>query len=148
VNKTLGYMVTWTTYGTWLEGEKKGYVKKGQILEGNETLREKSKRNQKDATVRLSKKQRSVVSEAILAGAARTGENVFAIAVLSNHVHIVVHYNGKPIGRTVSRLKKTAYYAMRECGFRGRLWTRGYDRRYCFDEESLRARVDYVKRHK
>jgi len=28
-------MVTWTTYGTWLEGEKKGYVKKGRVMAGN-----------------------------------------------------------------------------------------------------------------
>jgi len=148
VLKTVGYMVTWTTYGTWLEGEKKGYVKKGQVREGNEKLREKSKRNQKQVTVRLARRQRAVVSEAIPAGAARTGENILAIAVLSNHVHVVVRYNGRPIGRTVSRLKNAAYFALRKDGFASRVWTRGYDKRYCFDEESLRARVDYVKGHK
>jgi len=32
VKRIIGYMVTWTTYGTWLQGEKKGYVKNGKIL--------------------------------------------------------------------------------------------------------------------
>ena len=29
--KTLGYMITWTTYGTWLQGDERGYVKDGNI---------------------------------------------------------------------------------------------------------------------
>ncbi len=95
--KILGYMATWTTYGTWLEGEEKGYVKKGQALEGNKKLREEGKRNQKHVTVRLTKRQRKLVSDAILAGAAKTGEKVLAIAVFSNHVHVVVGYSGRPI---------------------------------------------------
>ncbi len=26
----IGYMLTWTTYGTWLRGDKRGYVKDGE----------------------------------------------------------------------------------------------------------------------
>ena len=147
MNETLGYMVTWTTYGTWLEGEKKGYVKKGRVLEGDEKLRERGRQNQKHSTVRLARRQRVIIKEAILAGAASTGEDILAIAVSSNHVHVVLHNNGRPIWRTVSRLKNAGFQAMREQGFKGRLWTRGYDKRYCFDEGALRSRVDYVKRH-
>ncbi len=29
--KTLGYMVTLTTYGTWLQGNEKGFVKDGVV---------------------------------------------------------------------------------------------------------------------
>ncbi len=25
MGKVIGYMVTWTTYGTWLQGEEKGF---------------------------------------------------------------------------------------------------------------------------
>jgi len=38
--------------------------------------------------------------------------------------------------------------ALQAKGFVGRVWTRGYDKRYCFDEESLKDRMDYVGRHK
>lgn len=29
----------------------------------------------------------------------------------------------------------------------GRVWTKGYDKRYCFDEKALRERIAYVERH-
>jgi len=36
--KTVGYMVTWTTYGTWLQGDRRGYVRDGQVLGEDKTL--------------------------------------------------------------------------------------------------------------
>jgi len=38
MSKTLGYMLTWTTYGTWLQGDERGYVKDGQVLRGDKKL--------------------------------------------------------------------------------------------------------------
>ena len=35
---TVGYMVTWTTYVTWLQGDRRGYVKGGLVLGSNEDL--------------------------------------------------------------------------------------------------------------
>ena len=35
VRRIIGYMVTWTTYGTWVQGEKKGYVKNGKTWPGS-----------------------------------------------------------------------------------------------------------------
>jgi hypothetical protein len=29
MSKIIGYMVTWTTYGSWLPGDERGYVKDG-----------------------------------------------------------------------------------------------------------------------
>jgi len=130
-----------------LEGEKKGYLKNGRVLAGNEKLRELSKRNQKGKTVRLTASQREHVKEAILKGAARAGEQVIALAVCSNHVHLVIRYTGKTIERTVRRLKNAGYFALRKAGFEGRVWTRGYDKRFCFDQRSLGERVSYVKGH-
>ena len=63
-------------------------------------------------------------------------------------MHAVIGEGGKPIGKVVSRLKSAAYYALRERGIDGRMWTRGYDKRFCFDEISLEDRVTYVMRHK
>ena len=33
--KTLGYLITWTTYGTWLQGDERGYAKKGKVYSGS-----------------------------------------------------------------------------------------------------------------
>lgn len=49
----IGYMVTWTTYGTWLQGDKRGYVKNGKILARNDKLKSANQRQQKYPTFKL-----------------------------------------------------------------------------------------------
>jgi hypothetical protein len=43
----IGYMVTWTTYGSWLQGDKRGYVKNGTILPANDKLKSANRKQQK-----------------------------------------------------------------------------------------------------
>ncbi len=52
--KTLGYMITWTTYGTWLQGDEKGWVKDGEVLKKNEQLRRDNEQRLIKDAVRLS----------------------------------------------------------------------------------------------
>jgi len=145
--KTLGYMVTWTTYGTWLQGEDKGYVKNGKVLGESRNLRKSNIERLSQKAVRLGAREKRVVREAILEKARQVGQRILAIAVHSNHVHIVLDYDERGVERLVSRYKNAAYFALRKNGFVGRLWTRGYDKRYCFEEKALQDRIDYVQRH-
>jgi hypothetical protein len=92
--KTLGYMVTWTTYGTWLQGDKRGYVREGKIPGWNPRLEQRNKENQTGNIIKLTNKQQKLIRKAILEEACKLEQKV-----------------------------------------------------YCFDEESLRARIDYVKGH-
>jgi len=148
MGKTLGYMVTFTTYGSWLQGDKRGFVKDGKVSEASEELEQANKKRQSSKNVTLKKEQREIVRTAILRRAERIGENVLAISVRSNHVHAVIEGGGKPIDMVVNRLKTAAYYALREHGFEGKVWTRGYDKRFCFDEKALKNRIKYVNFHK
>jgi len=145
--KTLGYMVTWTAYGTWLQGDNRGYVKEGRICEPNPQLEQKNKENQTGNTVKLTNKQQNIVRKAILEESHKLGQKIHSITVCSNHVHIVVGYSGDSIEKSVKSYKNASLIALRKDGFVGRGWTRGYDKRYCFDEKSLFTRIDYVKRH-
>ena len=145
--KTLGYMVTWTTYGTWLQGDERGYVQKGKILGENPKLKKANIDSMPRNEVRLDKKQKEIVKEAILKEAEKAGKRILALAVCSNHVHIVLRYDGKPLEKAVGRLKDTARVALQLGGFIGRVWARGFDNRYCFDEKSLKNRIDYVQKH-
>jgi len=147
MGKTCGYMVTWTTYGTWLQGDERGYVKKGKVLCGNAGLERANKRMQKGDAVKLRRAEREVAKKAILAEAERIGEKVLAVLVWSSHVHVVIGGGGKATGKVVSQFKLAAYHALRECGFDGRIWTRGYDTRFCFDEKALKGRIAYVMGH-
>ncbi len=145
--KTIGYLVTWTTYGTWLQGSEKGYVKDGKVYKRNEQLRrDNQERLVKDA-VRLWAREKKIVEEAIQKEAERYGIVLKALAVCSNHVHVVVGYSGFSIGKIVRQLKQAGRIALKNRGAVGKVWTRGYDKRYCFDKEALESRIDYVNSH-
>ncbi len=140
-------MVTWTTYGSWLQGDKRGSVRKKKLLCESKGLQKANKGRRTTGVVKLKKVEREVVRKAMLEEADRIGEEMLALSLWSNHVHVVIGKGGRSVEKVVSRLKSAAYYALRERGFKGRLWTRGYDKRYCFDEKALRDRIDYVGRH-
>ncbi|MGD9110025.1 MAG: transposase [Phycisphaerales bacterium] len=145
--KTLGYMVTWTTYGTWLQGHEKGYVKDGIILGANAPLANANKERLKKDPVILTRTQRKIIETAILKKANEIGEKIYAIAICSNHVHIVNDYTTKDIGLIVRYYKMAGQIAMRDTDLSGRLWTKGFDNQFCFDEQTLRARINYVNKH-
>ena len=145
--KTIGYMLTWTTYGTWLQGELKGFVKNGKRRGENAALRKRNVQNLKGRVVKLSRNERAIVREAILDAAKRFRLKIHAIAVYSNHVRVVAEYVDVPTGVVVGRYKSAGRVALKAHGFAGRVWTKGYDKRYCFDEKALQDRIDYVRRH-
>jgi REP element-mobilizing transposase RayT len=85
--------------------------------------------------------------KAIYKKASRLNQNILALAVCSNHVHVVVDYVPIPVGKIVSHYKNAAQVALRRVGVAGRVWTKGFDKRYCFDEQTLKSRIDYVNSH-
>ena len=145
--KTLGYMITFTTYGTWLQGDKRGFVKDGETYAANQSLADSNKQNLSKSPVRLSKKHRAIAAEAIFEKADKLDQKILALAVCSNHVHLVADYVPTPIGKIVSHYKNSAQAALRKAGLAGRVWTKGFDKRYCFDEQALKSRIDYVNSH-
>lgn len=91
--------------------------------------------------------EREIVQEAILNEANKLNHKIKAIAVCSNHVHVVIGEIEELIEEAVGRYKKAATNSLRQNGFSGRIWTNGFDKRYCFDDKELRARISYVNRH-
>jgi len=112
-------MITWTTYGTWLQGRKQGFVKDGNERGANPALMRSNIRNLKDDAVRLNRGQRVIVGEAIVEASKRFRQKIRAIAVRSNHVHIVAEYVEVPMSVLAGRA------ALKKCGFEGKVWTRG-----------------------
>ncbi len=145
--KTLGYMLTWTTYGTWLQGDARGYVKNGKIFPGDKLLQASNVSRLCDSPINLSAAQRLAVRAAILTEADKLGQKILALSVASNHIHLVAGYIPKPIGRVVSHYKNAARFALRITGGTDRWWSKGYDKRYCFDKCSLQSRIAYVISH-
>jgi len=146
VAKTLGYMITWTTYGTWLQGDERGYVKDGKIYPGNESLKQTNKQLQLQNKIRLSKVQQQAVRDTIIEEAQSQGQRIYALAVNATHVHVVAGYISQPMGKIVAYYKKAARLELKAIGHDGKLWTKGYDKRFCFDRETLQRKMKYVQR--
>ena len=138
-------MLTWTTYGTWLQGDERGYVKDGRILAGSEGLALVNRQLQLQGEVCLSKAQRQAVREAILKEATVQGHNVYAISVQATHIHIVLGRTAEAIEKVVAHYKTAGRLALKGIGCTGKVWTRGYDKRFCFDQACLRRRIEYVQ---
>jgi REP element-mobilizing transposase RayT len=145
--KTIAYMVTWTTYGTWLQGNKRPYVKDGRILEANEPLADANKEALEKDPVRFNKEHRRIVEEAIRQKAVQFNQQVYALAVCYDHVHLLVAYVPKPIDFVVQHYKAVGLIALRKIGIYGKIWTKGFNKRYCFDEVTLQKKIEYVNRH-
>ena len=148
MGKMVGYMVTCTTYGTWLQGDKRGYVRDGKILPADTNIEKANKKLQKAGHVRLTSEQKKVVEDAVLKESQRIGQGILALAVCSNHIHPVVSSSNKSIESTVSRYKNVATCALKKTGLTKRIWTRGFDKRFCFSSEEIEKKIEYVHRHK
>jgi REP element-mobilizing transposase RayT len=96
----------------------------------------------------MPKHLRSTVKNAILQEAEELGQKVYAIAVCNNHVHIVVESIRKRCRYSVGRFKRATTKALKECGFSNIVWTKGFDKRYCYHQHELDAKIKYVQRHK
>ncbi len=134
---TVGYMLTWRTYGTWAAGDARGQTGLARYC------REQMKGN----AVRLDGRATKLVHEAIAQEAKRWGEKIEALAVRSDHVHVVVRYGGQPIDEFVSACKAAGRLALKGEGFEGKVWAKGYDKRFCFDESAMETRIGYVEEH-
>jgi REP element-mobilizing transposase RayT len=145
--KTLGYMIRWTTYGTWLQGDNRGYVKNGKILSANQELSDSNKQNLTKKPVKLSKAHQEIVIKAIHEKASQLKHKIHALAVSYNHVHIVIDNTPEPIGNIVKYYKMAGQVALRKVGISGRIWTLGFDKRYCFYKQTLKKRIYYVNSH-
>jgi len=92
----LAYFLTWTTYGTWLPGDARGWVDKRQSgpevpYQAPDPRRERAaKARMKESPVILTPRAREVVEAALRETCSYRGWTVHALSVRSNHVHTVV----------------------------------------------------------
>jgi len=144
----IAYMLTWTTYGSWLQGDRRGWVKDGRVCRANSALEHSNRERMKASPVVLTKSQRISAAGAIMDEATKLKQQIHALAVCDNHVHLVVQSIDLSIGRVVSHYKNAVRLVLQEEGFHGKLWTKGFDKRYCVKDNEIIAKIGYVKNHK
>ncbi|MEM6394324.1 MAG: hypothetical protein AAF797_16280 [Planctomycetota bacterium] len=142
---TLGVMVTCTTYGMWLRGDRRGWVDDGRILPADADLEDRDRGAMKHRPWTFSHAQ-CLAAGALICESLRErlGMRVWALAVESWHLHAVVDLRHHDIGAVVKCMKDAVRYGLKP----GRpIWATKYDKRWCFDTKALRGRIAYVERH-
>lgn len=143
----LSYFITWTTYGTWLPGDSRGWRARGKGSQVPRPLLERWCREQMTGdTVLLSPADRVTVEDACREHCAFRGWELHAVSARSNHVHLVVTANADPkkvrdqLKANCTRRLRTQQNPLR----RDRTWTRGGDVEVLDTEDDLEAAVLYV----
>ena len=151
----LAYFLTWSTYGTWLPGDERGWVEYRHGWKLPDPIRklEAEARMTEDACV-LDDEQRSVVEKTIADHCRIRGWELHAVNCRTNHLHVVVSSDRHPdevrkqfkawCTRRLRELERKGSSAPEEAA-RENWWAERGSRRYINDEESLEAAILYVQ---
>ena len=87
----IAYLITWTTYGTWLHGDERGsFDRRGNYVPPDPARREAAAAKLTEDPVYLTPDQRAVVDALLVDACSRRGWVLHARNVRTNHVHAVV----------------------------------------------------------
>jgi valyl-tRNA synthetase len=150
------YLITFTTYGTWLHGDHRGSTDREHNLPGTPYLdpnadRESAEERQlKHSAVELNQVERELTASAIAEVCDHRGWTLHACNVRTTHVHVVVTADQTP-ERVMNDFKSYASRSMRNdprseraATVTERTWTRHGSTRYLNDEQSANAAIYYV----
>ena len=145
MNSTLGILFTWTTYGTWLRGDTRGWVEDGVTYPADPELQAADRARMLHTPFLFAPDE--LLSVGAMIGKSlveRKAVTVLALTVQVWHVHLLIGATDHPVEAVVKCGKDAVRWGLRP----GRpIWTDGYDKRFCFDEAAVDARRAYVERH-
>ncbi|MHC5023195.1 MAG: transposase [Planctomycetota bacterium] len=137
-------MITTTSYGSWLPGDLRGFVEGGRLLPPSPALEKHAAQLIRDDPILFDQQEQQRLAEALVTAAAEFDYQLFCLSVEAWHVHWLIDCRTDRIARMVGRLKTR----MRQALERGRIWTTGYDKRYCYTISQVRDRFAYIARHR
>lgn len=143
----IGYMLTWTTYGSWLQGDQRGWVKDGVICSVNHSLQKANTESLKSSPVRFTTPQQSIIYNAILKHAVEKQHEIFALSITNNHVHLLIREYDEGPSRLTARYKNNAKKQLGEIFIGRPVWTKGSNTRSCNTLKDLRNMIEYIKKH-
>jgi len=153
MEEPIAYFLTWTSYGTWLPGDERGWIayRRGwQLPSPVRKLNAKSRMTETECI--LDEEQRALVEATITKHCQIRGWELHAVKCRSNHVHVVVTADLDPseirdqlkawCTRRLKELDQQRYGKNRLP--RKKWWAEGGSKRYINDEDSLEAAIEYV----
>ncbi len=160
------WLVSWTTYATWLPGDKRGfctwrkreyipppirYAQPGEAPyhAADFTHVHALAREISEEPVYLTVEQMQIALAAIVAEVAEIPVVPAVISLGSWHVHWLCHFGTLRIRPTVGRVKAAATRELNIFGFEGkRPWTKGCNMRSKRTRRACRAAYKYVRDHR
>ena len=151
--RSLGYLITFRCYGTWLHGEERGSVDRRHYnrvgtpdMPANKKILEDESASLKHSKFILNRQQRAVVKSAIREVCDYRAYTLYAVNARTNHVHSVVGADCKP-EKVMSAFKSYATRKLREANLISgdvKPWARHGSTPYLWTEEEVQRAIDYV----
>jgi REP element-mobilizing transposase RayT len=157
------WLLTWTMYGNWLPGDKRGFVSNVRDGDGPEvrhnipgtefdkdlpSLEEHARTNLVGDPIRINLEQAEVLLPQFQETAAYRQWKLFAVAIMANHCHVVLGVPGDPEAKTLLQSLKSygsrALNRQWEKPESGTWWTESGSKRKLPDEAAVLAAIQYV----
>ena len=150
-----GFLLTWTTYGTWLHGDERGSVRRElkkhgwpkPKIEADPAMLQTMRRKLRQEPFLIEPGARGIIEDTIKEVCEHRGWYLHAFNVRTNHVHVVV--SGEQSPRKMSGdIKAYCTRKLREkdlIDVGRRVWTDGGSTRYLWSADDLAGAIDYVK---
>jgi len=158
------WFLTWTTYGNWLPGDSRGFVGKLRDEHGlpflhnlpgtpydadNPALERAMRAAMKGDSIRLSAEQAPILLDQFRETATYRDWQLLAVAIMSNHVHLVTGVRDDPEPKQILHSFKS--YGSRALNrqwskpVNGTWWVESGSKRKLADQEAVRNAVKYVR---
>lgn len=134
--------VTVTSYGSWLPGDARGWVQRGEVLLANPELERRARKELVQPIVLFSSQDQDELQSTLLAACEEFGYRLFELSIESWHLHWILRHDDTAASM-VGRLKNR----MRQRLQRGRIWAEGYWQRELNSDEELLTAREYIRRH-
>lgn len=173
MNVTPALFLTWSTYGTWLPGDARGWTEyRGGWQLPDPILELESKAKMTEEACLLDKEQRRIVEQQIAETCEHRGWHLHAVNCRSNHIHVVVlaadvkpkkvridlkawatrclknleakRQSARQLARRVSEDVPESSLTLRANVIRENWWTERGSIRFINDDDSLLAAIDYT----
>jgi len=145
----LAYFLTWTTYGSWLPGDERGWTKRhGKFEQANRSLERHAEMLLDDEGVILTPEQRRIVESTIARHCELRGWRLWIVQARTNHVHVVVTAKDVHPDTVMEQCKAWCTRKLKEAdplAARERWWTERGSTRYINHGDGLEKAILYVR---
>jgi len=149
----LAYLITFTTYGTWLHGDNRGSVDPAHNIPGSPYIEPDPQRHRwdhrkcKHPCITLNAKRRAVVQDTIIEVTRYRDWTLHTLNIRTNHVHMVISADETP-DRVMNVMKSWATRRMVESSVLAtgtKAWARHGSTRYLWKQYQVEAACRYVR---